>query len=339
MKDAKYTGSRVVDWGGAVLSVVGMGGIVLGILVWQEGGEYVALLIGLGIIAMLGFAWWLVSRKKRGKATLIDPVLFRSKVFQSGVSGQLMQQIALGGTMIVLPLYLQMVLEYNALQAGLSIAPLSLSMFVVAILAGRRAKGRPANIILLGFILLVAGLGILVPLVPLADSGWWLTIPLIIAGAGLGLLVSQLNNYTLSPDLERARERSGGRQLGRRLVRTVVRPRVRRRHHARDARLHVQRDGRCQHRHPAGRQGADLRDARGGRAADVDDAAERQLEGEPQDVADEVIAINEQARPIALQVALFIPILAGLIGIGNAFRMRRLPDPEPSGNAESVIGG
>ena len=66
---------------------------------------------------------------------------------------------------------------------------------------------------------------------------------------------------------------------------------------------------------------------------------DEQLEGEPQDVQDEVIAINEQARPIALQVALFIPILAGLVGIGNAFRMRRLPDPEPSDTADSVIGG
>ena len=44
--------------------------------------------------------------------------------------------------MIVLPIYLQMVFEYNALQAGLSIAPLSLSMFFIALLAGRRA-GRP----------------------------------------------------------------------------------------------------------------------------------------------------------------------------------------------------
>ncbi len=144
--------------------------------------SYVALLIAVGVVALVGFAWWLSSRKRRGKATLIDPGLFRSKVFQSGVSGQLLQQIALGGTMIVLPLYLQMVLEYNALLAGLSIAPLSLSMFVVAILAGRRAKGRPATIILFGFILLVIGLGILVPLVPRADSGWWLMGPLIIAG-------------------------------------------------------------------------------------------------------------------------------------------------------------
>src|SRR3982751_275013 len=38
IKDAPYTGSREVDWVGAALSVAGMGGLVLGILVWQEGG-------------------------------------------------------------------------------------------------------------------------------------------------------------------------------------------------------------------------------------------------------------------------------------------------------------
>ena len=41
VRDVPYTGSRQVDVVGAVLSVVGMGGVVLGILVWQEGGEYV----------------------------------------------------------------------------------------------------------------------------------------------------------------------------------------------------------------------------------------------------------------------------------------------------------
>ncbi|MDF2576159.1 MAG: transporter, partial [Agromyces sp.] len=174
VKDVPYTGSRVVDWTGAALSVVGMGGIVLGILVWQEGGQYVGLLIGIGVIAMAGLVWWLRDRKRRERATLIDPALFRSKVFRAGVSGQLLQQVALGGTMIVLPIYLQMVLEYNALWAGISIAPLSLSMFVVALLAGKRLKNRPSNIILTGFSLLVVGLAALVPIVPRADSGWWL---------------------------------------------------------------------------------------------------------------------------------------------------------------------
>ena len=72
----------------------------------------------------------------------------------------MLQQIALGGTMIALPIYLQMVLEYNAMQAGLSLAPLSLSMFAVALLAGKKAgKRRPSSIIRLGFALLTIGTG------------------------------------------------------------------------------------------------------------------------------------------------------------------------------------
>ena len=55
----------------------------------------------------------------------------------------MLQQIALGGTMIALPIYLQMVLEYNAMQAGLSLAPLSLSMFAVALLAGEEGREAP----------------------------------------------------------------------------------------------------------------------------------------------------------------------------------------------------
>ena len=66
----------------------------------------------------------------------------------------MLQQIALGGTMIVLPIYLQMVLEYNAMQAGLSLAPLSLSMFAVALLAGRKAgERRPSSLVRVGFAL------------------------------------------------------------------------------------------------------------------------------------------------------------------------------------------
>ena len=72
----------------------------------------------------------------------------------------MLQQIALGGTMIALPIYLQMVLEYDAMEAGLSLAPLSLSMFAVALLAGKKAGDRrPSSIIRLGFVLLAIGLG------------------------------------------------------------------------------------------------------------------------------------------------------------------------------------
>src|SRR3954466_9126292 len=147
VRDAPYTGPRHVDVVGSLLSVVGMGGVVLSILVWQEGGESVGALLLVGLAAMAGLVWWLRRRKRQGRPTLLDPELFASKYFRLGVSEQLLQQIALGGTMIVLPIYLQMVLEYNALQSGLSIAPLSLSMFASALLAGKQAgRRRPSTI-------------------------------------------------------------------------------------------------------------------------------------------------------------------------------------------------
>ena len=76
----------------------------------------------------------------------------------------MLQQIALGGAMIAMPLYLQVTLEYNAMQAGLSLAPLSLTMFAVAMLAGKRAGDRrPASIIRLGFALAFLGMLLIVP--------------------------------------------------------------------------------------------------------------------------------------------------------------------------------
>ena len=74
--DVPYTGPRVVDGVGAVLSALGMGGVVIGILVWQEGGELVGLLIAVGLVALGSLARWLVRRKREGKPTLIDPDLF-----------------------------------------------------------------------------------------------------------------------------------------------------------------------------------------------------------------------------------------------------------------------
>ena len=193
-----------------------MGGIVVGILVWESGGGAVAVLIAVGLVALGSLAWWLVKRKREGKPALLDPDLFRSKYFRLGITGQTMQQIALGGLMIALPIFLQMVLEYTAMGAGLTLAPLSLSMFVVALLAGKKAGNRsPSKIIRAGFLLLAVGVAVLIPIVPRADSGWAMVVPLLIAGTGLGLLVSQLNNYTLSPiEEERVSEAAGVNSAG-----------------------------------------------------------------------------------------------------------------------------
>ena len=117
VRDVPYTGSRKVDVVGAILSVIGMGGVVLGILVWQEGGEYVGAAHGRSAPSRwCCLARWLIRRKRERRVTLLDPDLFRHPNFTAGVSGQMLQQITLGGAMIALPLFLQMTLEYNAMR-------------------------------------------------------------------------------------------------------------------------------------------------------------------------------------------------------------------------------
>ena len=63
------------------------------------------------------------------------------------------------------------------------------------------------------------------------------------------------------------------------------------------------------------------------------------LVGKPPRVQEEILRINTDARPIALQIALLVPLLAALLGLVNGFRMTRLPDPEPSSDVEGLLAG
>ena len=67
VKEVPYTGPRQIDPVGAVLSAVGMGGIVLGILVWQEGGSAVGALLAVGATGLGSLVWWLRRRKRAGE--------------------------------------------------------------------------------------------------------------------------------------------------------------------------------------------------------------------------------------------------------------------------------
>jgi hypothetical protein len=63
---------------------------------------------------------------------------------------------------------------------------------------------------------------------------------------------------------------------------------------------------------------------------------EELLADEPPEIQAEVLRINTDARPLALQVALVIPLLAALAGLFNSFRMLRLPELEPSSDTEGM---
>jgi EmrB/QacA subfamily drug resistance transporter len=340
VRDVPYTGPRHIDLVGAALSVVGMGGVVLGVLVWQEGGEFVGALIAAGAIGLGSLAYWLVRRKRQGKPTLIDPDLFRFPHFRLGISAQTLQQVTLGGAMIVLPIFLQMTLEYNAMQAGLSLAPLSLSMFAVAMLASRRVgKQRASTIVGTGFALTTVGLLLVIPLVPRADFGWWLIGPLLLAGSGLGLLVSQLNNYTLAPiEEERVSEAAGvnsaagsfGLSFGLAVAGGIMLAALS---------LSFTTKTEASSVIPPGQQEQIAQVLEDDAQVMSNTQLDALIEDEPEDVQAEVLRINSEARDVSLQIALLVPVLAGLLGLVTAFRMSRLPDITPTASLEGTTLG
>ena len=180
----------------------------------------------------------------------------------------------------------------------------------------------------------------LIPIVPRADSGWYLVVPLMIAGAGLGLLVSQLNNYTLAPiSEERVSEAAGvnsaagsfGLSFGLAFAGAIMLATLS---------LHLHQHGGVKHRAHAGGAAAGRRRAGARRRGDEQHPAPaRSWPASPADVQDEIIRINTDARHRALQVALLIPILAGLAGLFTSFRMMRIPEPEPSAAGEGMALG
>ena len=87
LHDVPYTGDpRRRRRSAPILAALAMGGLVLGILVWQEGGEAVGALLAAGLAATGALVYWLLRRRREGKPVLLDPYLFRSKLFSFGIS-------------------------------------------------------------------------------------------------------------------------------------------------------------------------------------------------------------------------------------------------------------
>ena len=186
---------------------------------------------------------------------------------------------------------------------------------------------------------MVVGVLVLIPVIPRATSGWYLAIPLVIVGSGLGMLVSQLNNYTLSPITEeRVSEAAGvnsaagsfGLSFGLAFAGGIMLA-------ALSLGFTTQADASTVLSAEEQTQVA---------TALEDDAElmsntklEETLAGQPPEVQAEIVRINTEVRPRALQIALLVPLLAGLVGLINGFRMRRLPDPQPNAAIEGVALG
>jgi hypothetical protein len=181
------------------------------------------------------------------------------------------------------------------------------------------------------------GLALVIPVVPRADSGWYLLIPLAIAGAGLGLLVSQLNNYTLAPiDDERISEAAGvnsasgsfGLSFGLAVAGGVLLATLS---------LAFTNMSNASPVIPSTQQQQIAQTLEDDAQVVSNTQLDELLAGEAPAVQDEVRGINTDATDLALQVALLVPILAGLLGFFSASRMVRLPDVKPAAPVESAL--
>jgi len=223
-----------LDLFGTGLSALGLGLIVFGILKsgtwgvvqakpeapqWIGLSPVVWLLLGGGVVLAL-FLCWEGLRIGRGEGALLNPKLLGNVQMRSGVLAFLFMFLVQAGTFFVVPLFLSVALGLSAIETGVRLLPMSLTLLLFAAGVPKLAPdANPRRVVNAGFLLIFAGLVLLVSLLDIGTGPEIITGPLLLIGSGLGAMASQLGSVTVSavPD-EQSGEVGGlqntGTQLG-----------------------------------------------------------------------------------------------------------------------------
>jgi MFS family permease len=191
--------TRPFDVVGAVLSAVGMFFVVLGILQADSNGRLMALLLALGAALLIGFFLYIRARERAGKEPLLSTRLFRNRVSNLALVTQNAQWLVLMGTSFTVAVYLQTVRGYNPIETGAIFTAATLGVLASSLAAERLARKRTQKtLILAGFALTAAGIGLLIGLV------WeWSNIVafvpgLLLIGLGIGVMLTPSVNVVQS---------------------------------------------------------------------------------------------------------------------------------------------
>lgn len=224
-----------LDLVGVVLSVVGLGMFVLGVLQTTSRGwtdPVVLFLVFGGLLVLWAFWWWINKREASGQPTLLHPSIFRHRSMNAGLPILSTQTFVQAGILFLIPVFTQSILGFTALDTGIALLPLSIGVLVTSTLTpplGRRIY--PRWIIQAGLVLLFVGGFLLARSLDGAVAGSDLAIGLLILGLAIGLVAGQLPNLILSGvDQREASEASGlqgtaqnlGMALGTAVVGTVI---------------------------------------------------------------------------------------------------------------------
>jgi MFS family permease len=198
---------------GTVLSAVGLGLIVYGILragTWgfvqpkQGAPQWLGLspviwLILSGGLVLRVFMWWETHQQARGGSVLIDPAMLRNRTLRGGLTSFLFQYLLQAGLFFVVPLFLSVALGLSAVATGVRLLPLSITLLLAAAGVPRVfPDASPRRVVQVGFLALFAGIVIMVAALDAGAGAEIVTWPMLLAGLGVGALASQLGSVTVS---------------------------------------------------------------------------------------------------------------------------------------------
>lgn len=216
-----------LDVVGAVLSATGIGAVVLGILQSSTWGFLapkdspveplgfslaVFVVIG-GALLLWAFVVWSRHREAQGRDPLVHLRLFEVLPLRSGLVGLFTQNLVLMGVFFVVPLYLQLVIGLDALDTGLRMLPISITMFLFSAIGSRlSARVSVRTIVRTGLAVSTLAIVVLIATVDAQLNDLGFAVSMALLGVGMGLIVSQLGNVVQSSVDASGRGEAGGLQ-------------------------------------------------------------------------------------------------------------------------------
>ena len=216
-----------LDLLGSVLWALGMGLAILGVLQSSEWGWLLPAEGGPSILGMSPVIWmilggfvsiWLfmlhVRRLDRaGEEPLITPSLFANHQMTGGLTMFFFQFVVMMGVFYVIPLYLSVALGLSAIETGIKITPLSLTMLLAAAGIPRFfPSASPRRVVEVSLVAAVIGLVALFSSMDVEASAEIVTVPLMLIGLAMGGLASQLGSVTVSAVTDDESPEVGGLQ-------------------------------------------------------------------------------------------------------------------------------
>ncbi|MEU6827502.1 MFS transporter [Nocardia beijingensis] len=191
--------TRVFDIGGAVLSAGGLILLVAGILAADDNGWVMLVLLLLGLVVLGWFYLHIRARERSGREPLISTSLFHNRTSNLGLITEHIQWLLLMGTSFVVAAYLQVVRGYNAIQTGVIFTAATLGLLVSSLAAARLARRRAQRtLIMAGFLVTIAGIGVLIALAGTLVNPWAFAPGLLLIGLGLGVMLTPAVNVVQS---------------------------------------------------------------------------------------------------------------------------------------------